>query len=83
MFYTIDNLSHDVLAQQKKQQKEITRSVPDPSPREGMGSGNETNCHHAIMIDVQCHHSVAIVVMCHMIEVIIDYSLIHPLLEHQ
>ena len=46
MFYAIDNLSRDVPAQQKKQQ-EIAQSVPDPSPREGMGSGNETNCQHA------------------------------------
>ena len=77
-----DNLLHDMPAQQKSKQG-IAQSVPDPSPRKGVGSGNETNCHHAIMIDVQCHHSVTIVVMCHMIELVVDCSLIHPLLEHQ
>ena len=59
---------------QLSKKEEIARSVPDPSPREGVGSGNKTNCHHAIMIDVQCHHSVAIVVMWHMIELIIIES---------
>ena len=77
-------ITYHVMCQlSRKKQQEITRSVPDPSPRGGVGSGNETNCHCAIMIDVQCHHSVAIVVMCDMIELIVDCSLIHPLLEHQ
>lgn len=34
-----DHLSHDVPAQQKQ---EIVQSVPDSSPWEGVGSGNET-----------------------------------------
>ena len=72
-----------MMCQFSKKRQEIAQSVPDPSPREGVGSGNETNCHHAIMIDVQCHHSVAIVAMCHMIKVVVDCGLIHPLLEHQ